>query len=136
MNLFGIGTGELLVIVLIVLVVMGPERLGEVARLVRQASGLLRHLRNVAEEFNRELNRELNLDDVVDSPSRPQRSRPPSSPAASTSSNTIAPPLMPQADQTQAGPPTSAGVAEPPSSAAPHAEPALADEPVETDHGR
>jgi Sec-independent protein translocase protein TatA len=32
MNVFGIGTGELLLILLIVLLVMGPERLRQLAR--------------------------------------------------------------------------------------------------------
>ena len=135
MNLFGIGTGELLVIVLIMLLVMGPERLGEVVRLVRQASGLLRYFRNAAEEFNRELNRELNLDDIVDPPSRPQRSHPVASSIASADTNTIAPPSIPQTGQPQDGSPASPALSQPLAEPVLAEEQTLASEPTETDHG-
>lgn len=63
MNLFGIGTGELLLILVIALLVLGPERLPEYAR---KGAILLRRLRSITDEVNRQIREELDLDDLTD----------------------------------------------------------------------
>jgi sec-independent protein translocase protein TatB len=64
MDIFGIGTNELLVILLLAAIVLGPERL---ARLAREAGKLARNLRAYFGSLSDELKNELDmLDDLRD----------------------------------------------------------------------
>ncbi|HZU07421.1 MAG TPA: Sec-independent protein translocase protein TatB [Chloroflexota bacterium] len=58
MDLFGIGLGELLLILVLALVVIGPERLPEVAR---QLGRMLAELRREADQLTAEFQRSLEL---------------------------------------------------------------------------
>jgi sec-independent protein translocase protein TatB len=58
MEIFNIGTGELLLILLLALMVLGPRRIPEVARTLGRA---MRELRAISDEFTRTLNREIEL---------------------------------------------------------------------------
>lgn len=96
MNLFGIGTGELVLILVIALLVLGPERLPEIARLWAKFSRTLSQFTRTWQAFNAQLNAEVNRE--LNPPAKP--SRPPRSPAAGdaveseTSAQTIAPPQL------------------------------------------
>jgi Tat protein translocase TatB subunit len=100
MNFLGIGTGELLLILLIVLLVMGPERLPQLIRQWARVVKTLSQFTRTWQQFNAELNRQLNLEDMASNPPRPapkpERSSPPSPPAAEPqpANNTIAPPNL------------------------------------------
>jgi Tat protein translocase TatB subunit len=102
MNFLGIGTGELLLILLIVLLVMGPERLPQLIRQWAKVVKTLSQFTRTWQQFNAELNRQLNLEDMASNPPRPapkpERSSPPSPPAAEPqpADNTIAPPNLAQ----------------------------------------
>jgi sec-independent protein translocase protein TatB len=64
MDIFGVGTNELLVIMLLAAIVLGPERL---ARLAREAGKLVRNLRAYFGSLSDELKNELDvLDDLRD----------------------------------------------------------------------
>ncbi|MCL4529125.1 MAG: Sec-independent protein translocase protein TatB [Chloroflexi bacterium] len=64
MDIFGIGTDELLVIMLLAAIVLGPERL---ARLAREAGKLIRDLRAYFGSLSDELKNELDvLDELRD----------------------------------------------------------------------
>lgn len=64
MDFFGIGTNELLVIMLLAAIVLGPERL---ARVAREAGKMARNLRAYFGSLNDELKNELDvLDDLRD----------------------------------------------------------------------
>jgi Tat protein translocase TatB subunit len=56
MNFFNIGTAELLLIVLIALIVVGPRRLPEVSRSIGK---VMSDLRKMQQEFTTEMTREL-----------------------------------------------------------------------------
>jgi Tat protein translocase TatB subunit len=102
MNFLGIGTGELLLILLIVLLVMGPERLPQLIRQWAKVVKTLSQFTRTWQQFNAELNRQLNLEDMASNPPRPapkpERSSPPSPPPAEPqpADNTIAPPNLAQ----------------------------------------
>lgn len=64
MDIFGIGSNELLLIMLLAAVVLGPERL---ARVAREAGELVRNMRAYFGSLNDELKNELDvLDDLRD----------------------------------------------------------------------
>lgn len=71
MELFGVGPGELLLILALALVVLGPERLPEVAR---QVGHLAAELQRLARQVTVELQESLEAE---------ARQRPPTPPAAS-----------------------------------------------------
>lgn len=54
--MFGIGSGEILVIIIVALLVLGPEKLPSAARILGKAMG---DLRRMSTEFHRELNSEV-----------------------------------------------------------------------------
>jgi len=58
MDFLGIGPLELIVILIIALIVVGPERLPQVAQ---SLSRTLRNLRDMSQEFSAELQRELTV---------------------------------------------------------------------------
>lgn len=94
MNVFGVGTGELLLILLIALLVMGPERLPQLARQWAKFTKMMGRVTKTWYELNAEINRQLELDDQKSSKSshssRPASGPPPPDEAA----NTIAPPEL------------------------------------------
>jgi sec-independent protein translocase protein TatB len=62
MEILGIGSGELLVILLLAAIVLGPERL---ARSARELGKFIRNLKNYFSELSDELKHELDmLDDI------------------------------------------------------------------------
>lgn len=61
MDIFGIGANEILIIVLLAAIVLGPQRLAESAR---KLGRLTRDLRNYFRELSSDFSREL---DVLDS---------------------------------------------------------------------
>ncbi|MDR1849809.1 MAG: Sec-independent protein translocase protein TatB [Zoogloeaceae bacterium] len=59
--MFDISFSELLVIALVALIVIGPERLPRVARVVGLMAG---RVRRYAQDFRQEINREIELDEL------------------------------------------------------------------------
>lgn len=115
MNFLGIGTGELLLILLIVLLVMGPERLPQ---LIRQWAKIVKSLSQFTrtwQQFNAELNRQLKLEEMAGQPPRqpakPAQAPPPA--ASEAAENSIAPPELAQLDAGDT-PPEPAAAAPPP----------------------
>ena len=110
MNLFGIGTGELLLILVIVLLVMGPERLPQIARYWGRLVRTAQHFTRVWQNFSAELTKELELEELARrDATRPRPSSQPvdsaSQPAADDGvetadepTRTIAPPRAPNLD--------------------------------------
>jgi len=62
MDLFGIGSNELIVIALLALIVLGPRRMATVAR---EGGKLARNLRAYLRELSGDLSKELDLLDSV-----------------------------------------------------------------------
>ena len=80
--MFGIGTWELILILVLALIVLGPTKLPEVARLV---GSNLAKLRQVADEVKREINLDQIKSELEDASTRPLRhltERPPETPVA------------------------------------------------------
>ncbi len=77
--MFGIGTGEILLILVIALIVLGPERMPQIARDLGRVMG---DLRRTSDELQREL---LNAD-------RPVTSEPPALPPPATTESEKEPP--------------------------------------------
>lgn len=94
MNVLGVGTGELLLILLIALLVMGPERLPQLARQWAKLTKLMGRVTKSWYELNAEVNRQLELEDQKSS--KPPRSSHPApvSPPPDVAANTIAPPEL------------------------------------------
>jgi sec-independent protein translocase protein TatB len=63
MDVFGIGTNELVVILLLAAIVLGPERL---ARSAREIGKLVRDVKAYLGSFSDELKTELNILDELD----------------------------------------------------------------------
>ncbi|MFZ2360674.1 MAG: twin-arginine translocase TatA/TatE family subunit [Anaerolineae bacterium] len=98
MNFLGIGTGELLLILLIVLLVMGPERLPQLIRQWAKVVKTLSQFTRTWQQFNAELNRQLTLDDLAGR-QPPPAARPAPAPLpptadSETDNNLIAPPEL------------------------------------------
>ncbi|MEA3336452.1 MAG: twin-arginine translocase TatA/TatE family subunit [Chloroflexota bacterium] len=66
MNLFGVGTGELLFILLIALLVLGPERLPQIARYWAKLSRSLRYYSEIWQNVNAEIERQLKLEELME----------------------------------------------------------------------
>lgn len=63
MNLFGVGSGELIFILVIALLVMGPERLPQVARQWAKATKTISRFTRAWQQMNTEISRELALEE-------------------------------------------------------------------------
>jgi len=60
MDLFGIGGGEILVILLVALLVLGPQKIVGVGKTLGK---ITRYLKNASTDFSAQLNKELELED-------------------------------------------------------------------------
>lgn len=98
MNVLGIGTGELLLILLIILLVMGPERLPQLARQWGKMVRVLSRFTRTWHEISAEINRQMNLEDLASASPKPKPTSPPTPPAPDPdeSNNIIAPPNLQQ----------------------------------------
>ena len=105
MNVLGIGTGELLLILLIILLVMGPERLPQLARQWGKIVRVLSRFTRTWHEINAEINRQMNLEDMASASPKPKPASPstPPAPEPDESNNIIAPPNLQQPSDPQPG---------------------------------
>lgn len=106
--MFNVGGGELLVILLIALMVLGPDRLPGFAK---KAGKVMGDIRRVSQGFQTEIRQAMDFDDKPTparpaSPSTPRLVEPPSPPGASTPIDTTASDATPP---TTPAPPTSSG---------------------------
>jgi sec-independent protein translocase protein TatB len=100
MNVLGIGTGELLLILLIILLVVGPERLPQLVRQWAKIVKTLSQFTRTWQQFNAELNRQLTLEEMAGQQPRPvpKPAPTPAQPAPEPDEHTIAPPELTQQD--------------------------------------
>jgi Tat protein translocase TatB subunit len=112
--MFNVGGGELLVILLIALMVLGPDRLPGFAK---KAGKVMGDIRRVSQGFQTEIRQAMDFDDKPTparpaNPSAPRLVEPPSPPGASTPIDTTAsdstPPTTPAPPPTSI-PPTTSG---------------------------
>ncbi len=112
MNFLGIGTGELLLILLIILLVVGPERLPQLARQWAKFAKTLSQFTRTWQQFNAELNRQLSLEEIADQRPKPAPKPAPAPAVPESDDNAIAPPELAQLDaasQPMIGPAAAAG---------------------------
>lgn len=69
MDLFGVGGPEILVLLLMGGVILGPRR---IVRLAREIGKLVRQIQEIAQDLSKELNREIALIDRDERRQRPQ----------------------------------------------------------------
>lgn len=114
MNLFGVGPTEMFAVLIVILVLFGPDKLPEIAKKIGGASRELRgSLDSLNEQMNNALEMSMQLDKAQMMPPAPDAT-PPAEPAAADTANLqpVPPPEMPMLETT---PPESP----PPSDAAP-----------------
>lgn len=113
MNFLGIGAGELLLVLLIILLVVGPERLPQLARQWAKVTKTVAQFTRTWQRLNAEINRQLRLEELEGQQPQPAAQPAPASrPAApQTVERSIAPPNLVQPPPAPAGP---AGPAGPP----------------------
>jgi Tat protein translocase TatB subunit len=110
--MFNVGGGELLVILLIALIVLGPDKLPEAARKVGRVTS---ELRRMSQGFQQEIRQAIDLSDQESSPGDAGPSLPPASdstPADSTPADRGAVPPVPEVPAPRPGPSTVAGTTE------------------------
>jgi sec-independent protein translocase protein TatB len=95
MEIFNIGAGELLFIMLLALLVLGPRRIPEVARTLGRA---VRELRAISDEFTRALTREV---EAAERAERVQQAARQALPSAEPSSASAGPVERPPLAETQ-----------------------------------
>jgi Tat protein translocase TatB subunit len=100
MNFLGIGTGELLLILLIILLVVGPDRLPQLARQWARFAKTLSQFTRTWQQFNAELTRQLSLEETDSQKPKPApKPAPAPQPAIpDPDDNAIAPPELAQLD--------------------------------------
>ena len=89
MNILGMGPLELFLILALALVVLGPDKLPEIAR---QVGKTVAEIRRVSSEVTGELQRGLQLDEDRKPPTFQPPAPPPPAPPPADPANTIAPP--------------------------------------------
>lgn len=107
-GLFGVGSGEIILIVLIILLVMGPDRLPQLVRVWGKAMKLVSRFSNTWNQMNAQLIRQVDeetrpLKDAMrlDRDKQPVSPPPAAPPDGETVANTIAPPeYLAQSDST------------------------------------
>ena len=83
MNFLGVGPGELVLILVIAVIVLGPDKIPETMRTIGKA---MREIRSITEGFQKELNKELA--EVTKEPAaQPAPPQPAAQPAAPASGN-------------------------------------------------
>jgi len=92
MNFLGLGPGELFLIMVLALIVFGPQKLPEIGRGLGKAIGEFRRATNeISQEFNRELQLDSILNPPVESPAGPpQKDRSEPKPEDVTSTPVVA----------------------------------------------
>jgi Tat protein translocase TatB subunit len=85
MNIVGIGPGELVLILIIAVIVLGPDKIPETMRTIGKA---MREIRTITEGFQKELNKEL-AEVTKEAPAQPAPAQP--APAATAPAATVAP---------------------------------------------
>ncbi|MFC2040419.1 twin-arginine translocase TatA/TatE family subunit [Chloroflexota bacterium] len=86
MNLFGMGMGEIALILLVALIIWGPEKLPDIARSLGRT---VRSVRKASADFTGVINKEWSLDDAVDTEDELNRSH--VNPATDTRGSKTAP---------------------------------------------
>ena len=99
MNVLGVGMGELLFVLLIIVLVMGPERMPQMARQWGRMSRMVQHFARNWQAIKQDIVRQMELEDLDPTPPRPPAQPP--SPPPSEEQNTIAPPAAPAIDSVQ-----------------------------------
>lgn len=84
MNLFGVGPTEIFVVVIVILVLFGPDKLPEIAKKI---GGVSREIREGLDTINEQMNSALEASMEMD---RAQMSKPPSEAPAPTDNQTSA----------------------------------------------
>ncbi|HET8567791.1 MAG TPA: twin-arginine translocase TatA/TatE family subunit [Candidatus Limnocylindria bacterium] len=102
--MFGIGTGELLLLLFLALLVLGPERMPRLARDIGKTVG---DLRRTSEELRQEF---LNADALIEkAASLPERTAPQGAPAPALTDVVEEPPALPGGAADEASAPPDAG---------------------------
>lgn len=105
--MFNVGGGELLVILLIALIVLGPDKLPEAARKVGKVTS---ELRRMSQGFQQEIRQAIDLSDQDSSPGGAGPSLPPATPTADAAPG--GPPPVPEVPAPRPGPSPAAERAE------------------------
>lgn len=125
-GLFGVGSGEIILILLIILIVMGPERLPQIARIWGQALRFINKFSSTWNQMNTQLMRQIDeeakpLQDALrldeETQPKPPDADEPQDP--DLVANTIAPPDMTGQSATSYYPPTEEAGTTPPTSVTP-----------------
>lgn len=102
MNVLGVGMGELVFVLLIIVLVMGPERMPQMARQWGKMSRIVQSFARNWQTIKQDVARQMALEDTdLTLPRAP--ASPPSFPPAEEQ-NTIAPPAAPAVETLEAGP--------------------------------
>lgn len=98
-GLFGVGSGEIILVLLIILLVMGPDRLPQIVRIWGKISRFVSKFSNTWTQMNVQMMRQLDEEaKPVQDALRMEKVAPPAPPAQATppdpdlAANTIAPP--------------------------------------------
>jgi len=73
MDFFGIGFGEVLLILIIALIIWGPRRLPEIAQTLGKT---VRALRRAANDFTSQVTRELNIEEDIEERDKKEKETP------------------------------------------------------------
>jgi sec-independent protein translocase protein TatA len=67
MDFFGIGFGEVLLVLVLALIIWGPKRIPEIARTLGKT---MRALRKASHDFTAQVTREIDLEETKDQPKK------------------------------------------------------------------